>query len=34
MLTDSTKFLRQAPWLLFFPGAAIVISADRLQPAR
>ena len=21
------KFLRQAPWLLFFPGAAIVISA-------
>ena len=27
MLTDSTKFLRQAPWLLFFPGAAIVISA-------
>jgi peptide/nickel transport system permease protein len=27
MLTDSTKFIRQAPWLLFFPGAAIVISA-------
>ena len=27
MLTDSTKFLRQAPWLMFFPGAAIVISA-------
>ena len=27
MLTDSTKFLRQAWWLLFFPGAAIVISA-------
>lgn len=27
MLTDATKFLRQAPWLLFFPGAAIVISA-------
>jgi peptide/nickel transport system permease protein len=27
MLTDSTKFLRQAPWLLLFPGAAIVISA-------
>jgi peptide/nickel transport system permease protein len=27
MLTDSTKFLRQAPWLLFYPGAAIVISA-------
>ena len=25
--TDSTKFLRQAPWLMFFPGAAIVISA-------
>lgn len=27
MLTDSTKFLRVAPWLLFFPGAAIVLSA-------
>ena len=27
MLTDSTKFIRQAPWLLFFPGLAIVISA-------
>jgi len=27
MLTDATKFLRQAPWLLFFPGAAIVLSA-------
>jgi peptide/nickel transport system permease protein len=27
MLTDSTKFLRQAPWLLLFPGAAIVITA-------
>lgn len=27
MLTDATKFLRQAPWLLFFPGASIVISA-------
>lgn len=27
MLTDSTKFIRQAPWLLFFPGAAIVVSA-------
>jgi peptide/nickel transport system permease protein len=27
MLTDSTKFLRQAPWLIFFPGAAIVITA-------
>jgi len=27
MLTDSTKFLRQAPWLIFFPGLAIVISA-------
>jgi len=27
MLTDSTKFLREAPWLLLFPGAAIVISA-------
>lgn len=27
MLTESTKFLRQAVWLLFFPGAAIVVSA-------
>ncbi|MGH2408106.1 MAG: ABC transporter permease [Candidatus Limnocylindrales bacterium] len=27
MLTDSTKFLRQAPWLIFLPGAAIVVSA-------
>jgi peptide/nickel transport system permease protein len=27
MLTDSTKFLRQAPWLILFPGIAIVISA-------
>jgi peptide/nickel transport system permease protein len=27
MLTDSTKFLRQAPYLIFFPGIAIVISA-------
>lgn len=27
MLTDSTKFIRQSPWLLFFPGASIVISA-------
>jgi peptide/nickel transport system permease protein len=27
MLTDSTKFLRQAPWLIFFPGAAIVVTA-------
>ncbi len=27
MLTDSTKFLRQAPWLIFFPGIAIVITA-------
>ena len=27
MLTDSTKFLRQAPWLIFYPGAAIVITA-------
>ena len=27
MLTDSTKYLRQAPWLIFFPGVAIVISA-------
>jgi peptide/nickel transport system permease protein len=27
MLTDATKYIRQAPWLLLFPGAAIVISA-------
>jgi peptide/nickel transport system permease protein len=27
MLTESTKFLRQAVWLLVFPGGAIVISA-------
>jgi peptide/nickel transport system permease protein len=27
MLTDATKFLRSAPWLIFFPGLAIVISA-------
>ncbi len=27
MLTESTKFLRQAIWLLIFPGGAIVISA-------
>ena len=27
MLTDATKFIRIAPWLLLFPGAAIVISA-------
>jgi peptide/nickel transport system permease protein len=27
MLTDATKFLRQAPGLIFFPGLAIVISA-------
>jgi peptide/nickel transport system permease protein len=27
MLTDSTKYLRQAPYLIFFPGLAIVISA-------
>jgi peptide/nickel transport system permease protein len=27
MLVDSTKFLRSAVWLLFFPGTAIVISA-------
>ena len=27
MLTDSTKFLRQAPWLILFPGLAIVITA-------
>jgi peptide/nickel transport system permease protein len=26
MLTDSTKFLREAPYLIFFPGAAIVVS--------
>jgi peptide/nickel transport system permease protein len=27
MLTDATKFLREAAWLIFFPGLAIVISA-------
>ncbi len=27
MLTDASKFLQSAPWLIFFPGAAIVISA-------
>ncbi len=27
MLTDATKYIRQAPWLLLFPGTAIVISA-------
>jgi peptide/nickel transport system permease protein len=27
MLTDSTKYLRQAPWLIMFPGVAIVVSA-------
>jgi len=27
MLTDSTKFLRQAFWLILFPGTAIVITA-------
>jgi peptide/nickel transport system permease protein len=27
MLTDSTRFLRQAPWLIIFPGLAIVVSA-------
>ncbi len=27
MLTDSTKFLRQAPYLILFPGMAIVITA-------
>ncbi len=27
MLTDATKFLRQAPYLILFPGIAIVISA-------
>ena len=27
MLTDATKFLREAPYLIFFPGIAIVISA-------
>lgn len=27
MLTDATKYLRVAPWLIFFPGVAIVISA-------
>jgi peptide/nickel transport system permease protein len=27
MLTDSTQALRRAPWLIFFPGLAISISA-------
>ncbi len=27
MLTDSSKFLQNYPWLIFFPGTAIVISA-------
>jgi peptide/nickel transport system permease protein len=27
MLSDSTVFLRQAAWLIFFPGVAIVITA-------
>jgi peptide/nickel transport system permease protein len=27
MLTDSTRYLREAPYLVFFPGAAIVVSA-------
>ncbi len=27
MLTDSTKYLRVAPYLIFFPGVAIVVSA-------
>jgi len=27
MLTDSSRFLQSAPYLIFFPGAAIVISA-------
>jgi peptide/nickel transport system permease protein len=27
MLTDSSRFLQSAPYLIFFPGAAIIISA-------
>jgi peptide/nickel transport system permease protein len=27
MLTDARKFLTIAPWLVYFPGLAIVISA-------
>ena len=27
MLTDSARFLQNAPYLILFPGAAIVISA-------
>jgi peptide/nickel transport system permease protein len=27
MLTDSTKFLRQAPWLILFPGMVIAVTA-------
>ena len=26
MLTESTKFLREAPYLIFFPALAIVLS--------
>jgi len=27
MLTDARSFLERAPWLLFFPGIAISITA-------
>ncbi len=27
MLTDATRFIRQAPYLIFFPGLAIVVAA-------
>jgi peptide/nickel transport system permease protein len=27
MLTESTRFLRAAPYLLLFPGAVIVLTA-------
>ena len=34
MLTDATKFLRQAPWLDLLPRARDRHQRDRLQPAR
>jgi peptide/nickel transport system permease protein len=27
MLTDASSFYRQAPWIIFFTGAAISLSA-------
>ena len=34
MLTDASSFYRQAPWIIFFTGAAISITRDRVQPPR